>query len=359
MIRTFIFFILSFKLIAQNDASIFEFNHDFIDQACSFKDLTNDLFREERKYFKIKSIRVYIPGESLDSLYFVNKEHFQNAINNYSGTHSPYSLVKIYNYNKYGYLLEHFQYPICQYLTKTDSLKLNKVYYKYLNSNDTSIVIRYFKDSLIEKTIHVKDEIIFQVRKQQELIKVYDSLKKAIRFKPKGYRFIETNYRYYPNGKLKSISYKNKPAIDYERYFEYPSKNKTLITSVEYDQIYDTTYTFQNLIIKNKANKISKSILFEKKQPKYSSIYTMHYDKMGYLTSIDRKEKYGKKFELKYTYYTFNNYYDNFKLVKTIAHYNFRVIENDMIYYFENNGLIIDIEHKGYKETFKYEFYEN
>ena len=49
MRRTFIFFILSFKLVAQNGAPIFEFNQDFKDQVCSFKDLTDELFREDNR----------------------------------------------------------------------------------------------------------------------------------------------------------------------------------------------------------------------------------------------------------------------------------------------------------------------
>lgn len=359
MTRIFIFLILSFKLLAQNGAPIFEFNHDFKDQACSFKDLTDDLFREERKYFKIKSIRVNIAGNSLDSLYLTNKEYFQYEINNYSRRHTQYSLVKIYNYNKYGFLLEHYQYPICKYLTKTDSLTLNKVYYKYKNSNDTTILYQYFNDSLNEKTIYVKDEIIYKVSKQPELIKVYDSINKGFTFNPKSYRFIETNYQYYSNGKLKSISNKNKPESDYEWYFEYPSKNKTFITSVQYDWTYDSTYTYQNLITKDKDGRILESLLFEKRKPIHSSTYTMHYDKMGYLVSIDRREKYEKWFDEKYTYYTFKNYYDKSKLVKTIAHYDFNVVENDIIYNFGDNGLIKSVDHKDYKELFEYELYEN
>jgi hypothetical protein len=359
MRRTFIFFILSFRLVSQNGAPIFEFNTDFKDQVCSFKDLTDDLFREERKYYKIKSIRINIAGNSLDSLYFANREYFQNEINNYSRRHTPYSLVKIYNYDEYGFLLEHFQYPICKYLTKADSLKLNKVYYKFLNSSDTTIICQYFNDSLNEKIAHVKDEIVHKISKQPELIKVYDSLNKGFTFKTKRYRFIKTNYQYYSNGKLKSISSKNKPEFDYEWYFEYPSENKTLITSVQYDSTYDTTFTYQNLIIKDKSNRILKSILFEKSKPIHKSTYTMHYDKMKNLISIDRREKYEKAFDEKYTYYTFKNYYDKSKLTKTIVHYDFNVVENDIIYNFDNNGLIKSVDHKDYKELFEYEFYKN
>jgi hypothetical protein len=359
MTRTFILFILSFKLFAQNGAPIFEFNHDFKKQVCSFKNLTDELFREERKHLKIKSIRVSIPGNSLDSLYFSNKEYFQNEINNYSRRHSPYSLIKIYNYDKYGFLLEHFQYPICQYLTKTDSLKLNKAYYKYLNSNDTTTIYQYFNDSLNEKTIHVKDEIIYKTSKQPELIKVYDSHTKQFTFDTKRYRFIETSYQYYLDGRLKSISNRNKPDSDYQWHFEYPNKNKTLITSVQYDLTYDSTYTYQNLITKDKDGRILESLLFEKRKPIHSSTYTMHYDKMGYLKSIDRRETYEKAFDEKYTYYTFKNYYDKSKLVKTIAHYNFNVVENDIIYNFDNNGLIKSVDYKDYKEVFEYEFYKN
>lgn len=358
MRRTFIFLILSYKLISQNGGPTFEFNHNFKNQAFSFKDLTDDQFREERKCNKIKTIKVNIVRNLIDSLYLFNKEYFKKEISTYSSTHSNFSSIQIYNYDNYGFLLEYFQYPISKYLTKEDSLKINKVHYKTSNLNDTTIIYKYFNDSLEEKTIHVKDKIIHKISKQPEMIEVIDSINRGTTLIVKSYRFIETIYQYYTDGRIKSISNKNKPESDYEWHFEYPDSNQILITSTQYDWP-DSTYTYQNLIIKNKSNKISKSILFEKRKPIHNSTYTMHYDKMGYLTSITRREKYEKWFDEKYTYYTFKNFYNKTKLVKTIAHYDFNVVENDIIYNFDNNGLIKSVYHSDYKEFFEYEFYKN
>lgn len=359
MRQIFILLIFSFKLVSQNDSPIFEFNTRFIDQACSFKELTNDIFQEERKFHKIKCIRISVAGKSLDSLYDVNRDFFQNEINNYSINHTPYSFIKVYNYDKQGFLIGYFHYPTCKYLTKEDSLKINKLYYKYSNKEDTAIICKYFNDSLNEKIIHVKGEMLKKITKQPELIKIQDSTKTGYTYRTKGYRFTETNYQYYPNRKLKSISSENKPDADYEWHFEYPTKNKILITSVEYNPIYDTIFTYQNIIIKDKSNKILRSILFEKSKPIHKSIYTMHYDKMNYLTSIDRREKYDDVYDIKNTYFTFKNYYNKSKLIKTIAHYNFNVVENDIIYDFDYKGLIKSVQQKKYKEIFEYEFYEN
>lgn len=345
--------------MSQNGSPNFEFNHDFKTQVCSFKDLSSDLFRENRRDLNIKSIKRYVIGKSLDSLYIKNKKYFLKTIDDNAFSHSHYSYVAIYNYDKYGFLTSYFRYPISKYLTKADSIKLNVTYYTCLNIHDTTIINEYFKDSLWEQTIHLKGKLLCFIEKEQHYVTVFDSINNRYTSHASTSTFSKTNYEYFPNGKLKSISNKNKPYSDYKLEYEYPNSKKTFITNTYYNVLEDTTYIYQNLIIKSKTNKILKSILFDKSNPTYKSTYTMHYDKMGYLTSIDRREKYKKWVDEKYTYYNFDNYYDNSTLIKTIAHYNFNVVENDMQYYFDNNNLLKSIEHQDIKEVFEYEFYKN
>ncbi len=359
MKKIFIFFILSFRLISQNGAPIFEFNHEFKAQVRPYKKLTNDIFREERKSLKIKTIRIKVPRQSLDSTYIENKDNFQYEIENYSTRHTMFSLIEIYNYDEYGFLTGHSQYPVCKYLTKTDSLRLNKFSYENIVKNDTTTLSIYYIDSLVEQTIHYKNKIIQSIEKDQHYITVFDSIKKCYISHNTNATFIKSKYEYFSNGKLKSISKIDKPYTDDIWQYEYPKTNQIFITSIRHDNLDDTTYVFQNLIIKDKSDRIVNSIFFAKIKPMHKSTYTMHYDKMGYLTSIARRRKYRGFIDENYTYYTFTNFYNKSKLIKTIVHYDFNVVENDIIVNFTNSGLIENIDHGQYKEIFEYEYYKN
>jgi hypothetical protein len=331
------------------------FNNDFIFEAQSFKDFTEDYFAKERKKLKIKEIKIVVHGsESFDSIYLNSNTDFKKKLKDVNPLdHSFYSYIKIYKYNNLGELISYEEYPICNYLTSEDSLQFSKRIIKTLEIGNQTIISKMNKDTIYEQLTYKNELLISKFYRNELSISKYDTSSKTWISK-----LTRTNeifkYTYLDNNNLDKIYLNNRLILEYK----YPNKNSITIKNHQFDDDSTHDQTMENVVTKNTKNKIISSVFYQPKYPDYRHEYVLKYDKNAYLIKIIEKELQIKKYENSYTNTEYKNSYDNLKHRKTIVHCNFNAVNNDIVYTYDEKGFVKTISQGGKTEYFEYTFFD-
>jgi hypothetical protein len=354
MKSVFILLLLSLNLFSQNGGYAFEFNTRFIKEVGPFKDLSDDGFLEERKIFKIKSIKIITKvSQSLDNIYINNRGGYDRIINSKNIPidldHFLYSKVDFFDYNKLGLLVSFHQYPICSYLTKEDSLKFDHWIKKPIVQGNQIVFKYYIKDSLQEQLVFQNEKLMSRLVYSELYTNIKDSNNIYIPVY-KGRKVDIYNYEYSKNGKINKTFLNNELILDYD----YSINNEIKIRNFQIDMYDSTKDTAQNNIIRNRVNLIERSIFFKVNQPEFKIVYYLEYDKNNNISKIKRSEFDDKP----YCYYDYKNFYEKNKLTKTIAHYNFNVVNNDVVYTYDEKGFVKTVSQGGRTEYFEYTFFD-
>lgn len=356
---TLILFLIGQTLFSQNDIPGFEFGHkidpefyyEFIDDNVPFINLTQDKFFVKREKLKISKITVMHIGMSCDTLYLNDIATFKYLMQTGSYDHG-YSYIEILTFDKRGYKISKHEYPICKFLTKKDSILCDQRRTDYIRSADSLIVSTYFKDTINEKAVYL-DKIEYRNTKDAVQIMTYDSINKGISSKVIGYKFFTTKYSYANDGKILRIDSKNSQK-DYNLNFNFSSP--TLVTiKCSYKELWgDSVKNLENRIVKNNLGQIVTSTFYYTGMPNDFSCYSFTYDKHNNLSKVNRRRKANDWFDYTEKLYSFNHNYQNNKLTKTIVHYNFRTVHDNIIYIYNDKGLISELDIGTYKLFYHY-----
>jgi len=222
---------------------------------------------------------------------------------------------------------------------------------KYRQNGDSAQVLHFFKDTLWSRCGFYKGNIVYEVTTQKEY-EAFEVSANHYSSKYKGMKTTKRGYDYFKDGTLEKVS------VDGKTEFEYAYNSPSCsITHYSYDNYEHKYLTFKNDIIKDKAGKISKVVFFEKGKEDHTSVFSVFYDKHGTVVKISRRNKCRKYFDEKDTFYEYKNFYEKGRLVKTIVHYNFNVQDNDIIYTYNDKGLISCIDYGTRQYFFNYTFY--
>lgn len=353
----------SLHILSQNSEAIFEFGrdfesefyYDFIDNSLPFVNLSKSRYFSKRKELKIKSIVIRHNGLSLDSLFLTNNKYFKLLIQGWGVHSSP--IVIINSFDRNGFLVSSDSYPICNFLNKKDSLSCN---YMKLNSTlfgDTLKTFQYKRDAVEETSVYLNN-VIYSIKKDNSYIFVSDSTNAFLSSKYDGYKLVPTYYYFDVQNRIKQILHNNMPNNFYNLKFYYPNKRKAIVSLKKQNIMDDTICDYKNKIVFNRHLKIKESCFYSKDYLHEYSCYKFKYDSHNNLVLISRKSYYENWFDYCEDYYSFKHTYKNGKLSKSLAHYNFRVVSNDVIYYYNDQGLVSEINYSsGGKVTYEYTFY--
>jgi hypothetical protein len=343
-----------------------DFDKEFISQIVPCRDLSNKDFNEERRALKIKTITKLVDGDSLDSVYRKNPKWFRDYITYPSWDHTHYAYVKQYEFDEYGILKSYLEFPISNYLSKEDSLKLNKRYYRYQSKADTITSSFYDSDRLLLKSVYYKGKLIYKNELLEDQIWIKDSINKgAYTNKVIGYTIYTTKYYYLPNGKVDYIIFKGRLLYRYK----YLSGNRTEVTYIDSVEtsLERQIDTLQNLIVRNKSNKLEKSIYYTKGEKTFKKVYSVLRDNQGEVIKIIKKDidKY-TDWESSLEYDCKNVYKDN-KLISTEGRFSFEYYGFENVQFkYNSKGLLESSEGEQklgtsnaryFKESIKYTFY--
>jgi hypothetical protein len=351
--------------VSQNNRSDFEFGHElsdefyfeFIKDNTPFIDLTKSKYFLKRKELKINSITVRHVGMSLDSLFSKDKTAFQYLINTGAYDHG-YSYVEIYHFDKNGYTMSKDRYPSTIHLLKSDTTTFNQRRMNSTKVGDSLLVWQYFKDSLWSKTVYLKN-IIYTINKVAITTGTYDSIRKVHSSKTLGYKFFPTRYFFTNDNKIARVKCENTEHNLYDMTFKFPTNNSIIINCSIQSFPFDSIKHFENEILKSSSGHIIKSTFYYTGIPDNYSCYNFQYDKHDNLFKITRRSKAKDWFDYSENLYEFKHSYKNNKLIKTVAHNNFRVVYNDIIYLYNDIGLVNEIQIGDYKTKYEYNFDTN
>lgn len=360
-----IFIILTKTLVSQNNIPDFEFGQElgdelyceFINDNTPFVDLTKNKYFFKRRDLKINSITVRHIGKSLDSIFSTDKAGFQYLISTGAYDHG-YSYVEIYHFDKNGYTISKDRYPSSIHLLKSDTLNFNQRRLSSTKISDSLVVSQYFKDTLWSKTVYLKN-IIYTTNKVPITIATFDSTTKVHSSKTLGYKFFPTTYFFTNDNKIARIKCENTERNYYDMTFKFPTNNSIIINCSMRSFPFDSIKNLENEIFKNSSGRILKSTFHYSGKPDDYSCYNFQYDKHDNLYKITRRSKAKDWFDYSENLYEFKHSYKNSKLIKTVAHYNFNVVYNDIIYLYNDKGLVNEIQIGDYKTQYEYSIDDN
>ena len=263
-----------------------------------------------------------------------------------------YSFVEIFKFDKRGYKISKVEYPISQYLSKEDSIMCDQRRVDFVYSGDSLIVSKYLKDTVWEKTVY-KNNISYRIHKEAVTTNLYDSLTKIHSSKLLGYDLVPTIYSFNDDDKIYRIKC-NSGYKYYDMTFHYPNTNKIIINCSFRNWALDSIENYQNTILKNKQGQMIASTFCYAGKPEDFSSYSLIYDKHNNLSKITRRTKAKDWFDNKENLYVFTHTYKEDKLSKTIVHYNFGTVNNNVVYFYNNKGLVNEIDVGGYKIFYHY-----
>ncbi len=352
-----LFIICNLPVFSQNYEPNMKFNFDFMFDAQSAKELQKDYYFNERKKLKIKEIKILVNGTaSLDSIYNINPKEFKNQLNQiklpFPLNHSSFSFIEIYKYNTLGELISYNEFPICNYLTSEDSLQFRKDAIKISEFDNKTIISKWNKDTIYEQLTYQNDKLVSKYNLKEINISKIDPLTNNNIYKL--LRTIELyKYTYLKNGNLDEISVNDKLILQYN----YPSKNKTIITNFQFDENPEHNQVTENIILTNKIGKPISTLFYQPDYTKYKMGYLLEYDKCGNLAKIKYTEFEVGNYTDKYDYIEYVNEYKNKKLVKTTIPKINKYDEYDVIYTFNELGLIQTMNKWNRNHLFKYLFF--
>lgn len=352
-------------LFCQNEIPDFEFGHElsnefhyeFIKENVSFIDLTRDKLFQKRKENKIKKITVKHLGLSLDSLYPKDSTIFYKIIRLGYFDHG-YSNVVTYNYDDNGFEISKTIFPLTSHLIKNDTILLNKRQHtSSLKLIDSLNVVDYFKDTIWEKKVYLKN-IIYRIHNEAIYIDNYDSTTNIHKTKLTGYNVIPTRFFYNEEGRISRIKCDAKEYNYYNMIFNLLDNKNIIIKCSFRRSSFDSIKELENLIVKNKLGNILTSTFYHEGKSNDFTCYLFIYDKHNNLIRINRRTK-AEWIDYTEKLYKFKHKYKNGKLIKTKVHYNFNVANNDIVYLYNERGLISEEIIGAYKTMYEYEFMEN
>ena len=357
---TITLFLIGQMLVCQNDIPDFEFGHElsdefyyeFIDENVSFIDLTRDKYFQKRKEHKIKRITVKHLGLSLDSLYLHDTTFFYYMIRTGAFDHG-YSYEETSNYDDNGFTISKTTFPLTSYLNKKDSIQLNLRRTSSTKLFDSLTVANYFKDTIWEKKVYLKN-IIYRTYKEAIITTLYDTATNMHTGKLTGYNVIPTRYFYNEDGNISRIKCDAIQNNYYNMTFNL-SDDKNIIIKCSFRRSpYDSINKLENKISKNKLGQILTSTFYHDGKSNDFSSYSFFYDKHNNLIKVNRRRKAERWFDYTEKLYKFDHIYKNGKLNKTKVHYNFNMVNNDIIYSYNDIGLISELVVGVYKIHYEY-----
>ncbi len=332
-----------------------DFDRRFIDRLVPFIDLTNENLNKERAKRKIKSIVVEMPGCSLDSVYLIDTKNFNSLISSAAWGHTNYNFIKKFEYDEFGILKFYAAYPVCKYLTTTDSALTNHWNYDYQRKGDSVCLKELIKDKVKREWKYYKEKLIYFYELEPIQVWVDDSNNKTRTSKEIGNEWNRTSYHYLTNGKVNEIMYKGNLLYKYD----YPSKNKTLVTFYNYYWEYDTTWVLQNEIVTSDSGRLIENVFTNKGYNEPKVIYKPFYDGNGNLIrmtqftedrAVFKEPNLDREYKYKHTY-------KNNKLVETeIVNYQ-KFHFSPWKFLYNKNGLVETRFFPNHIEKIKYSFY--
>lgn len=355
-----IFFFLGRTLSSQNDIPDFEFGHElsdefyyeFIDENVPFIDLTRDKLFQKRKDNKIKQITVKHLGLSLDSLYLQDTSFFYYMIRT-GGFDHGYSYVETFNFDDNGFTISKNRTPITSHLTKKDSIMLNQKRISTTKESDSLVVANYFKDTIWSKKVYLKN-IVYRTYKEAIMTTTYDSITNTHTGKLVGYNTIPTKYTFSKDNIILRIKCDAQQNNYYDLTFRFPNEKTIIINCAFRRSSLDSIIDLENKIIKNNLGQILTSTFYHTGKPDNYSCYSFSYDKHNNLIKVNRRSKAKDWFDYTENLYVYKHSYQNGRLTKTIVHYNFNMVTNDEVYFYNDKGLISELDIGIYKIHYIY-----
>jgi hypothetical protein len=351
--RLFLVFIfISFKVLSQSHEFSSIISYDFILEAQSFKDFTNDYFVEARKKNKIRTIKIISKGSvSLDSLYNNDYKSFKDVLNEiqfpFLLNHSEYTYVELYEYNYLGVLISYKEYPVCEHLTSVDSLKFRRMNITSIKKGNRIILSEKLKDTISCQLTFQNNQLISKYQKNLAYTTKRDSLGNILNaeFKEIFELYI---YTYFKNCKLDKIYLNNRLILEYK----YPKKNIVKIKNFQFDDYSKNDQIIENVITKSSKNKIISILSYQPNNPKYREEFILEYDKNGDLLKITKKE-------LESVFMEYTNSVDDLNIKKTSITKVFgNNLEENLIYTYDENGFLMTRQESGRLDYFKYTFFD-
>lgn len=306
---------------SQMQTESYEFNWYYEKDFVVNKILTNDENFITRYKLKIKTIthKTIINGLSLDSIYLKYPNDFKNNILSISKYH--FSNNAYYQYDSTGILNSYKWYPTTNYLTKIDSIVIDKRV-----GNSTKLYLRDFKRSKLSSICNYASLDNLETSKEKHsIIEYYDNKNRVSEIK----------------------TFNKVPEI-----FTY-KKNKTKISTYQYDSIDKKKTYFENTMLFNNKKQLVESKFELNGVMKFSPvIYEITYDSLDNVIECTRK--YGENGNKKMIY-KFENTYINGILSKVVCTSVWHPTKK--IFLLNELGMITSIENEGYTEHFEYQYY--
>lgn len=249
-------------------------------------------------------------------------------------------------------------FPLTSHLTQKDTFLLNK---RQRTSSvklfDSLYVVHYFKDTIWDKKVYLKN-IIYRIHNEAIYIDNYDSTTNIHKSKLTGYNAIPTRFFYDEGGRITRIKCDAKEYNYYNMVFNLLDNKNIIIKCSFRRSSFDSIKELENLIVKNKLGNILTSTFYHEGKSNDFTCYLFIYDKHNNLIRINRRTK-AEWIDYTEKLYTFKHKYKNGKLIKTKVHYNFDVADNDIVYLYNERGLISEEIIGSYKTMYEYEFMKN
>ena len=357
---TLILFLIGQALLCQNDIPAFEFGHElydefyyeFIEENVSFVDLTRDKLFQKRQDNKIKRITVKHLGRSLDSLYLQDTSFFYQMVMTDAFDHG-YSYVEAFNFDDKGFTISKNRFPLTTHLNKKDSALLNQWRTSSSKVSDSLTVALYLKDTIRERKVYLQN-IVYRIHSEAIITDTYDSTTKIYSSKLVGYNIVPTTYFFSKDNKISRIKCFARQNNYYDMTFRFQDQ-KSIIVNCRFRSFpFDSIKNLENKIIKNKLGQILTSTFYDTDKPDSFSCYSFTYDKHNNLSKVNRRTKAKDWFDYTEKLYQFNHTYQNGKLNKTVVHYNFKTVHNDIVYLYNNKGLISELDIGSYRILYNY-----
>ena len=351
--KLFLLFIFSsLNVLSQSHEFSSIINYDFILEAQSFKDFTNDYFVEARKNNNIRTIKIISKGSvSLDSLYKHDSKSFENVLNEiqfpFQLNHSEYSFVELYEYNFLGVMISYKEYPVCEHLTSEDSLKFRKLNITIIHKGNKIILSEMLKDTISRQLTFLNNQLISKYQKNLVYTTKRDSLGNILNV---GFNemFALYIYTYLKNSKPDKIFLNNRLILEYK----YPKKNIVKIKNFQFDDYSKNDQIIENVITKSRKNKITSILSYQPNNPKYREEFILEYDKNDDLLKITQKEL--ESILMEYT-----NSVDDLNIKKTSISKLFGNNQDEnLIYTYDENGYLMTRQESGRLDYFKYTFFD-
>ncbi len=357
-----IFFFVLKTLCSQNNVPDFEFGHDldkefyyeFINDNVSFVDLTQDKFFQKRKELKIKRISGKHMGLSLDSLYQRDTSCFHSTVRT-GGFDHGYSYSETLDFDENGFTISKMRYPLSSHLNKKDSVLALQRRTSFSRKSDSLVVSHYYKDTVWSKEVYLKN-IVYQIEKEAISKGGYDSLTNRHDFKFEGYQIVVTRYTFTVDNKIYQIKRGARQSPSYDMTFQFPDENNILINCVYRSHELDSIIHLKNKITKNKRGQLLTSTFYHADKPDDFSRFSLIYDKHSNLCEVNRRRKAEGWFDYTEKLYKFQHSYKNGKLHKTTVHFNFRMTYNDIVYLYNEKGLVSEKDIGVYKIYYDYDY---